>query len=312
MLGRTVLSRTVHATRGLAIPLQPTYKTADLLRSKSTKSLSVNLLPLWRGQGKQGVRYAPGILLSKLRELSPSISNTNYITDSDLNKSRTTNEFVSALGDLSSEVDTGKDGEGGLVVNLGGDHAIPIMTIPVMLKRHPNLRVIWVDAHADINSPDSSPSGNVHGMPVWFLSEASKQGGMPLDRLVYVGVRDTDPAEVELMEKYGIKNYTKEDIDKRGLATVVMEIINRLELFDNPVHISFDIDALDPSLAPSTGTKVPEGLSVEDVVGVFSAIKKTGSLVSCDVVEFNPLIGTEADVERTVQSIETVLREIIK
>ena len=110
---------------------------------------------------------------------------------------------------------------------------------------------------------------------------------------------------------FQIRNYKKAELDSKGVHAVAQEIIQRLELDKNPVHISFDIDALDPPLAPSTGTKVPEGLSVEDVVHIFKEIKKTGNLVSCDIVEFNPLIGSENDVETTISSISPVLKEIL-
>ena len=275
------------------------------------RPLTINLLPLWRGQKKQGVRYGSSILLSKIQELSRGQLTSNFITDRSLNNNDVISQenFLETMSEVGKKVEVGDD----MVVNLGGDHAIPMMTIPNMLHKYPNLRVIWIDAHADINSVETSPSGNFHGMPVYFLSNASgsKEGKFDLANMAYVGVRETDAGEDALLEEFSVRNYTKTEINKQGIYSVVQDLIKRLSLEDNPVHISFDIDALDPTLTPSTGTRVPHGLSVLDVVTIFREVRKTGNLVSCDIVEFNPLIGTEIEVETTLKSIIPVLETLI-
>jgi arginase family enzyme len=96
-----------------------------------------------------------------------------------------------------------------------------------------------------------------------------------------------------------------------GWSVAIREMVEEMELLQHPVHISFDIDSVDPSECPSTGTAVPDGLSVSNVIGLINQIKETGNLVSMDLVEFNPLIGNESDVEKTVQSIRRVMREIV-
>ena len=200
-------------------------------------------------------------------------------------------------------------------MNLGGDHSISIATIPPMLNKYPNLRVVWVDAHADINSPEESVSGNVHGMPVHFVSTLDsdkKENKLLLKNLVYVGVRDTDFAEQKLMNKYDIRNYTKKEIDKRGIHLVVNEMMIEKELLVNPIHLSLDIDGLDPEFCPSTGTTSDKGLSINDVINLCRRLKQTGNLVSIDLVEFNPFIGSQYEVEKTLHNIKQILDVLIE
>lgn len=274
------------------------------------RPLTVNLLPLWRGQKKQGVRYGSAILLALMKEQTKGEFAINFVGDSTLNKDINPDTFLENMRKVAGLLaDVGDD----MIVNIGGDHAIPMVTIPHMLQKYPNLRVIWIDAHADINSTDTSPSGNFHGMPVYFITNASgeSEGKVNLDNFAYFGVREIDEGEEELLKKFNIRNYLKAEIDNKGIDTVVQDLIQRLQLDKNPVHISFDIDGIDPTLVPSTGTKVLGGLSVEHVVHLFREVRKTGNLVSCDVVEFNPLIGTEEDVETTINSIIPVLKTIL-
>lgn len=277
----------------------------------SFSRLLINRIPLWRGQTRKGVRYAPAILESMTHEIVnnryPIVS--NFVKDGCLNHSNDyRNSIKSINNNFLNNIPEHKSGD--LVLNLGGDHGIAMGTIPPMLVKYPNLKVVWVDAHADINSPITSISGNFHGMPVYFISELCEKeydynifkNKLLLKDLTYFGVRDIDNAEKEILEKYNIKNYIKRDID---------DLIETNDLNNNPVHLSLDIDGLDPDFCPSTGTRSGEGLLVSEVVELCRRIKETGNLVSIDLVEFNPLIGDENDVEKTVSSVEKILRSIL-
>jgi len=291
----------------------------------SYSRLLINRFPLWRGQTRKGVQYGPAILESITREIVntryPMISNfinAKYLNNSNDHRSSTVGISDYFLKNLSFR-EPGK-----LILNLGGDHGIAMGTIPPMLVKYPNLKVIWIDAHADINSPKTSMTGNFHGMPLYFISELCdgkhKYGTfgdklfpnkLLLKNLTYVGVRDMDAAEEEVLKKNNIRNYMQIEIANRGIRAVVEEIIDKNNLNSNPVHISFDVDSIDPKYCPSTGTRSDNGLRVADVAELCRRIKQTGNLVSFDLVEFNPLIGDENDVERTVSSIEEILESVL-
>ena len=280
------------------------------------KRLLLNNIPLWRGQRKLGVKYGSSLLNTITHErIQGRIPiQANFFRSSILNKFELTDN-IHLFKKYVCPVIEEQYKKGDLVLNLGGDHAISIATIPPMLNKYPNLRVVWVDAHADINSPEESGSGNVHGMPVHFVSTLDsdkKDNKLLLKNLVYVGVRDTDFPERKLMEKYDIRNYTKKEIDKRGIHLVVNEMMIEKELLVNPIHLSLDIDGLDPEFCPSTGTTSDKGLSINDVINLCRRLKQTGNLVSIDLVEFNPFIGSQYEVENTLHNIKQILDVLIE
>jgi len=303
-------------------PSEPTIEIRRQNHSQSaaqTKNeepkLFINLLPLWKGQKKQGVRYAPAILNSLAQEIANKKYSilTNYFSDSYINDT-SNDKFIEHMASMTSKLerDMASYRSGDMVLNIGGDHAVAMISIQKMYQIYPNLRVIWIDAHADINSPSTSESGNFHGMPVHYLTELSgKDDKMTIDKISYIGVRDLDVAEIQILKDNNMKNYPKEEIVRRGSSCVIDELISEQDLLNNPVHISFDIDAVDPIQCPSTGTTAEGGLSIDDVVKMCKKIKATGNLVSIDLVEFNPLIGSDKDVEKTIQNIMKVFKEIL-
>ncbi|EER26426.1 Arginase, catabolizes arginine to ornithine and urea [Coccidioides posadasii str. Silveira] len=198
--------------------------------------------------------------------------------------------------------------EGRLVLTLGGDHSIAIGTISGTAKAirerlGREMAVIWVDAHADINRPEDSDSGNIHGMPLAFLTGLAKDdnedmfGWLQPDnlisprKLVYIGLRDVDRAEKRLLREHGIKAFSMHDIDKYGIGRVVEMALAHIGQ-DTPIHLSFDVDALDPQWAPSTGTPVRGGLTLREGDFIAESIHETGSLVAMDLVEVNPTLET--------------------
>jgi len=200
---------------------------------------------------------------------------------------------------------------GAFCLTLGGDHSIAAGSIAGVLKNNPDTFVVWVDAHADINTPETTDSGNLHGMPVAFLAKIA--GTVPgfeylanfptlrSDRLLYVGLRDVDAGEKIILQERNIRQYSAHDVAKRGIASITEEVLEATK--GCPIHISFDIDALDPSHAPATGTPVRDGMTLDDGKHLCQKLAATGRVMSMDMVEVNPSLGgTKEAVDVTVKS----------
>ncbi len=178
--------------------------------------------------------------------------------------------------------------DGGFPIVLGGDHSIAIGTLAGLTRAYgapPGL--VWIDAHADINSPQSSPSGNVHGMPLWF---ALQHGNAVKERTVQVALRDVDPGEKRLLRDAGVRAFTMSDVDKLGMTRVMEEAIAIAGAGATPIHVSFDLDAIDPSEAPGTGTPVKGGLSYREAHLAMEMLAESRRLGSIEMVEINPIL----------------------
>jgi len=217
--------------------------------------------------------------------------------------------FVSHVCKAVSDVVSGHARKGQLPVVLGGDHSLAMGTVGGSLEVYPNACVIWVDAHADINTPETTDSGNIHGMPLAFLlgiagNEPEFDWVKPVlqaNRLVYIGLRDVDGAEKRILKENNIKAFSMHEIDKYGIGKVVelaLDAVNPNR--DLPIHLSFDVDALDPSVAPSTGTPVRGGLSFREGHYVCEAIHETGLLIAFDLMEVNPCLADAESASMTV------------
>ncbi|KAI4111433.1 MAG: hypothetical protein LQ339_000632 [Xanthoria mediterranea] len=202
---------------------------------------------------------------------------------------------------------------GRCVLTLGGDHSIAIGTISGTAKAirerlNREMAVIWVDAHADINTPETSGSGNIHGMPLAFLTGLAVEeredvfGWLKADqkisvkKLVYIALRDVDPGEKEILRDHGIKAFSMHEIDKHGIGRVMEMALGHIGT-DTPIHLSFDVDALDPQFAPSTGTPVRGGLTLREGDFIAECVHETGSLVAMDLVEVNPSLDAVGAAE---------------
>jgi len=204
------------------------------------------------------------------------------------------------------------------LLTAGGDHSIASSSISALQHRYPDLGVIWVDAHADANTPRSSPSGHYHGMPAahllgWFdkpgeLGEGVPPGSIPgfewfnagclsESRLAYIGLRDVDPEEGRMLRASGVRVFTMRDVDKHGIARVIEMAIDAVgPAMDNPLHLSLDIDSIDPHFAPGTGTAARGGLSYREIHYICEECALSKRLVSMDLVEVNP--GLDPPPER--------------
>ena len=193
------------------------------------------------------------------------------------------------------------DGQFPLV--LGGDHAQAIGTISGIARSYrrsgKRLGVVWVDAHTDMNTPDTSPSGNIHGMPLAALlghgapelrALAGAEPALDPAHVALVGIRDVDPSEVALVKQTGVRVYTMSELDARGTAVCVREAFARAMDGTDGVHLSFDLDGVDPEDAPGVGTPVPGGLNVRECHLICEAAAACGALVGMEMVELNPTL----------------------
>lgn len=180
-------------------------------------------------------------------------------------------------------------------VFLGGDHSISLGTISAAISRSENVGVLWIDAHGDFNTPQTTPSGNVHGMVVNLLMGSGPDlltiGSKYLQpqQIVMIGVRDLDTEERVMLRESGIKIFTMRDIDERGMAQVVKDALYVLRGV-SAIHVSFDMDSLDPGVAGGVGTLVPGGLSYREAHLLMETLADDGRVHSLDIVEINPIL----------------------
>jgi len=186
-------------------------------------------------------------------------------------------------------------------------------SVQATLKVHPDACLLWVDAHADLNPPFATPSGNMHGMPVaLLLKELEGMAEMPeylgwFDRrisaknIAYLALRDLDDEERRIIRHLGITACSMHDIDKHGIGACLKKCLDAINpQNDRPIHMSFDVDSIDPSVCPSTGTPVPGGLSIREGLYICEEIYRTGQLRSVDIAEVNPLVGSANDASQTL------------
>ncbi|EEH44348.1 arginase [Paracoccidioides brasiliensis Pb18] len=262
------------------------------------------------GQSKPGVDDGPTALIETglLEQLQEDLGYTvnydnevhNYgdivpVSDPDFRGMKRPLSVSAVTEKLSQQVyEHARDGK--FVLTLGGDHSIAIGTVSGTAKAMRErlgreIALIWVDAHADINTPETSGSGNIHGMPVAFLTGLAREkrsdvfGWLGRDhfvstrKLVYIGLRDVDRGEKKILRENGIRAH--------GIGRVVEMALAHIGA-DTPIHLSFDVDALDPQWAPSTGTPVRGGLTLREGDFIAECVHETGNLVAMDLVEVNP------------------------
>ena len=204
-------------------------------------------------------------------------------------------------------------------LNFGGDHSVSLATVEASLRHNPNTLVIWVDAHADLNSAEESHSGNLHGMPVYYLMQkpedrptslAWMKTHLPHQQMVYVGIRDLDQFERGYLEANNIMHFTIHDLRTSGLDFCLHQLAKKISEFKN-VHVSFDIDSLDTSYALCTGVPVNNGLQISELNALAQMISLTGKLRNLDVVEINPrLANSESEINETYEIALQFIQQI--
>lgn len=215
--------------------------------------------------------------------------------------------------------------EGCFPIILGGDHSLSIGSAAAVAEYHRDrghsIGVLWVDAHADMNTPKTSPSGNIHGMSLAVLlghgpdaltgiggSEASVRP----ENVCILGARDLDPAERETIKGFGVRVFTMSELDERGIAACMREALERLNEGTVGFVTSLDLDSVDPMAAPGVGTPVPGGLTYREAHLVCETAARSGRLLSLEVVEVNPVLDDKNQTARlAVGLVESALGKTI-
>ncbi|SFG16611.1 arginase [Halobacillus alkaliphilus] len=275
------------------------------------KQISVIGVPMDLGQMRRGVDMGPSAIRyagmrERLEQLKYDIIDLGDIdiplppqTGSEkLDNLRNLNEISEGSQSLAEEVDKVVE-EGRFPLVLGGDHSIAMGTLAGIAKHYENLGVIWYDAHGDLNTADSSPSGNIHGMPlavslgIGHEKLTSIHGYEPKikpENVVIVGARSLDEGERELIKERGIKVYTMHEVDRMGMTKVMEESVEYLKGRTDGVHLSLDLDGLDPHEAPGVGTPVIGGLSYRESHLAMEMLYQSEMITSAEFVEVNPIL----------------------
>lgn len=198
-------------------------------------------------------------------------------------------------------------------LNIGGDHSISIATLSSSIKKHGNnIKVLWFDAHADINSYEKSETKNVHGMVLNYITQLGNNkplfNFLPDNKLdpkniLYIGLRDIDPYENKIIEKYNINVISPEDVntDPKNTTKKINDFIK-----ESKFHLSFDIDGIDPSFMPSTGTPVENGMTMDSVCYILQNINHKNR-INCDLVEYNCDIGNKNQQNITYTNVKKLI-----
>lgn len=267
-------------------------------------------VPIDLGQSQRGVDMGPGAiryagLSSRLKALGYQLYDEGnlHVPVRDSLSCESCDEFRHAIQRVCQavyDVAARAVESGDIPLFLGGDHSLAIGTIGGVTHQEP-VGVIWIDAHGDANSPQTSPSGNIHGMPVATLLGEGFPDLVNLGRpgaklsgkdIVMIGIRDLDAGERQWLKQSGVKVYTMRDLDERGMGAVTREALDHLGS-QRRLHISLDMDSLDPDVAPGVGTPSPGGLSYREAQLMMEIIADSGKLSSVDVVEINPILDHE-------------------
>lgn len=277
-------------------------------------TISIIGVPLDLGQSRRGVDMGPSAIryagvVGRLEEIGHRVIDEGDIQvraaesrDRKDSKLKNLDEVIKANTALAKKV-SGFVEAGQFPLVLGGDHSIAIGTLAGLAETYKNLGVIWYDAHADINTVETSPSGNIHGMPLAVsiglghpqLVNLQIDGAkLKPENVVIIGARSVDPGERELIKEKGIKVFTMHEIDRYGMTTVMEEAIAYLQARSvDGVHLSLDLDGLDPLYTPGVGTPVPGGISYRESHLAMEMLEDSGLITSAEFVEVNPILDEQ-------------------
>jgi len=271
-------------------------------------------VPMDLGAGRRGVDMGPSALRiarlhDRLVELRYEVEDLGNVevdqperAPSSPANARYLNQIAHTCARLAAIVEQAAD-RGQVPLVLGGDHSIAVGTVAGLArhfsKQEKKMGVIWIDAHADMNTPASSPTGNVHGMPLaCCLGEGPKEliglaGFSPMvqaENVAIVGLRSVDDLERLKVRGTSVHAFTMRDIDERGMRTVIQQAIHAASAGTAGFHVSFDMDSVDPAEAPGVGTPVPGGLTYREAHLAMELIGDSGQMTSLEVVEVNPVM----------------------
>jgi arginase len=275
-----------------------------MLHNKKIRIIGV---PLDLGQSRRGVDMGPAAV--RYAGLEDYLMKTGYLVEDYGNipvpirehiGNKSALEFAPEIAHVNQLVyDSAVKAtiDGFCPIFLGGDHSIAIGSIGGMSFRGP-LGVLWIDAHGDYNIPETSPNGNIHGMPVAVLTGIgipslvnTGRNGPKLNHtdIVFIGTRDLDYDEKTMLKKSSIKIFSMKEIDEKGIASTILSALDPLSHLEN-LHVSLDMDALDPIYAPGVGTPASGGLTYREAHTLMEILSETGKVHSMDIVEINPVL----------------------
>lgn len=272
------------------------------------KELSILSVPFDLGAGRRGAADGPAAILQaglerRLRSLGFDVDDAGTVTYSVASADSPGSDKLRNLADVSAvnaELAARVSGivsAGRYPLVLGGDHSIAIGTIAGLSPHYRKLGVIWIDAHTDLNTPETTESGNIHGMSLRVaLGEGDERltriGGegpkIKPENIVLIGGRQLDPGEKAYIKANNITCFTMHDVDRRGMSQVMEEAIRIAGNGTDGVHLSFDIDSVDPGEAPGTGTPVHGGLSYREAHLALELLSESGIITSAEFVELSP------------------------
>jgi len=286
-------------------------------------NLSVIGVAIDLGAGTPGVSLGPSAIryagvIERLQNIGYDIKDTGDIVAikpvsaiSEGTNLKNLDEVTRVNTELCNRVDQEMQA-GRFPLVLGGDHSIAIGTIAGVMKHYKNLGVIWFDAHGDINTAETSPSGNIHGMPVAvslglgherLTSIGGSENKLETKNIVFVGCRDLDQGERKVLKSLGITVFTMHEIDRLGMTEVMNRAIAIASDGTDGIHVSFDMDSLDPVFVQGTGTRVPGGLTYRESHLALEMIALTEKLVSAEFVEVNPIIDHQNETAKTAVAL---------
>jgi len=291
-------------------------------------------VPMDLGAGRRGVDMGPSVI--RIAGLNQAVARLGYEVSDAGNvhvhppeaigktnhKARFLPEITAAAVELERMVEDALN-EGALPVILGGDHSIAIGSAAGVAAFHRSrgekIGIIWLDAHTDINTPDTTPSGNIHGMPLAALlgrgaRELTEVGGFSPKVLpqhtVIIGARSVDPGEREMIKSLGVRVFTMSELDERGMADAIEEAIEIASRNTAGFHVTMDMDFLDPFYAPGVGTPERGGATYREAHLAMEKIADSGRVLSVEVTEVNPLLDT---ANQTAQlAVELILSALGK
>lgn len=268
--------------------------------------------PLQIGAGQLGCEMGPSALriagLRKaLEELGHTVKDTGNVTPRAFGEVPHPNAAVHHLGETVAWVEAlstaaYEHSKAGMPIFLGGDHAISAGTVPGLARRAAEqgrpLFVLWLDAHTDFHSLETTASGNLHGTPVaYYTGQAGFEGyfptlahAVPTENVCMIGIRSVDPAEQTAIRKTGITVHDMRMIDEHGVAVLVRTFIERVRAENGLLHVSFDVDFLEPDIAPAVGTTVPGGATFREAHLIMEMLHDSDLVTSLDIVELNPFL----------------------
>ncbi len=274
-----------------------------------SKNVAIIGVPMDFGQMLRGVDMGPSAvrytgLIPKLRQLGHTVEDLGDIRipirDCDTGSCNDGPNYVEEITQICEAIykigsQVVKDGRFPLFI--GGDHSIAVGTVAAVTEKEP-CGLIWIDAHADFNTPETSPSGNIHGMPLSMLLgeghddliNVGRPGAKILpENVILIGQRDLDPGEKTRLKKQGITVFTMREIDEQGISAIASKAMMMFAHLKR-IHITLDMDALDPVEAPGVGTPVPGGITYREAHLLMEILADSNKLTSMDLVEINPIL----------------------